>query len=86
MLKNSLLFFLIILILHFMIKNELFDGIESMKRKLVHKKIMEENEVINTIKSHHGHMHEITTPVVTTLDVTTPDKKQDNNLEVEKNC
>ena len=69
-----------------MIKNELFDGIESMKRKLVHKKIMEENEVINTIKSHHGHMHEITTPVVTTLDVTTPDKKQDNNLEVEKNC
>ena len=43
-LKNSLLFFLIILILHFMIKNELFDIVENMKRQLVHKSIMEENQ------------------------------------------
>lgn len=49
-----------------MIKNELFDGVESMKRKLVHKKIMEEDEVINTNKKHHhGHSHTINKEIVT---------------------
>ena len=41
-----------------MIKNELFDYVENMKRKLVHKKIMEEDEV-PTKNSHHGHIHNV---------------------------
>lgn len=59
-----------------MIKNELFDGVESMKRKLVHKKIMEEDEVINTNKKHHGHSHTINKEIVTS-NKESDDKKSD---------
>lgn len=77
-LKNSLLFFLIILILHFMIKNELFDNIENMKRKLVHKNILEEDKV--PIKnSHHGHIHNVSTEIKPKQKVV---EKELNNLEI----
>lgn len=66
-----------------MIKNELFDGVESMKRTLVHKKIMEEDEVINTNKKHHhGHSHTIKKEIVTSNDDDTiVDKKSDTIVE-----
>ena len=41
-----------------MIKNELFDNVENMKRQLVHKSIMEENQDKKK-SSHHGHVHKI---------------------------
>lgn len=45
-----------------MIKNELFDNLENMKRKLVQHKIMEEDENIKKI-THHGHIHKLSKEV-----------------------
>lgn len=66
-----------------MIKNELFDNIENMKRKLVHKKIMEEDEV-PTKNSHYAHIHNVSNtnkikPVISNV------KNEINNLEIKNN-
>ena len=61
-----------------MIKNELFDNIENMKRKLVHKNILEEDKV--PIKnSHHGHIHNVSTEIKPKPKVV---EKELNNLEI----
>lgn len=70
-----------------MIKNELFDDVESMKRKLVHKKIMEEDEVINTNKKHHhGHSHTPKKEIVTSnkYDTIVKNKEESNIVDVDK--
>lgn len=50
-----------------MIKNELFDNIENMKRQLVQKKIMGEDENKKNT-SHHGHVHKIIKEVKPAID------------------
>jgi hypothetical protein len=62
-----------------MIKNELFDNVENMKRKLVQKKIMEEDEDVKKT-SHHGHVHKIPKEVKPVIESNNTQVKDDDKL------
>lgn len=62
-----------------MIKNELFDNVENMKRQLVQKKIMEEDEDVKKT-SHHGHVHKIPKEVKPVIESNNTQVKEDDKL------
>jgi hypothetical protein len=67
--KNSLLAILIILILHFIVKNEIFDDVEKMKKKIV-QAVEKQNEKV--------------LPIVPVIPQPFEENKYDENVNLEK--